>query len=129
MTGSESETGVTWERYDAVLFDQDGVLTDTAGIHAACWKRIRHDQKVQGSDRAHSTQILPWSYTIFRNLKTWLRGTFHEVSVKHLSRYLDEFLYRFDRRWREAELCGFVLDRTASARPLSYHRLGAEAAG
>jgi beta-phosphoglucomutase family hydrolase len=39
MAGSESETGVTWERYDAVLFDLDGVLTDTAGIHAACWKR------------------------------------------------------------------------------------------
>ena len=25
--------------YDAVLFDLDGVLTDTAALHAACWKR------------------------------------------------------------------------------------------
>ena len=24
--------------YDAVLFDLDGVLSPTAGIHAACWK-------------------------------------------------------------------------------------------
>lgn len=27
------------ERFDAVLLDLDGVLTDTARIHAACWKQ------------------------------------------------------------------------------------------
>jgi beta-phosphoglucomutase family hydrolase len=26
------------EKFDAVLFDLDGVLTDTASIHSACWK-------------------------------------------------------------------------------------------
>ena len=26
--------------YDAVLFDMDGVLTQTAGIHAAAWKQL-----------------------------------------------------------------------------------------
>jgi alpha,alpha-trehalase len=30
---------LTRERFDAVLFDLDGVLTDTARIHAAAWKR------------------------------------------------------------------------------------------
>jgi len=29
---------VTPKRFDAVLFDLDGVLTDTAGIHARAWK-------------------------------------------------------------------------------------------
>ena len=28
------------ERYEAVLFDMDGVVTDTASIHAACWKTM-----------------------------------------------------------------------------------------
>lgn len=28
------------EQYDAVLFDLDGVLTATAKVHAACWKRM-----------------------------------------------------------------------------------------
>lgn len=28
------------ENFDAVLFDLDGVLTDTARIHSACWKRM-----------------------------------------------------------------------------------------
>ena len=31
---------LTRERFDAILFDLDGVLTDTARIHAACWKRM-----------------------------------------------------------------------------------------
>jgi beta-phosphoglucomutase family hydrolase len=30
---------VTRERFDAVLFDLDGVITDTAKLHAACWKK------------------------------------------------------------------------------------------
>lgn len=30
---------VDWSAFDAVLFDLDGVLTDTAAAHAAAWKR------------------------------------------------------------------------------------------
>ena len=31
---------VNRDRYDAVLFDLDGVITNTAKIHAACWKKM-----------------------------------------------------------------------------------------
>jgi beta-phosphoglucomutase family hydrolase len=31
---------ITRDRYDAVLFDLDGVITDTARLHAACWKQM-----------------------------------------------------------------------------------------
>ena len=31
---------VTRDRFDAVLFDLDGVLTATARLHAACWKQM-----------------------------------------------------------------------------------------
>ena len=31
------------DRFDAALFDLDGVLTDTAKIHAACWKKMFDD--------------------------------------------------------------------------------------
>ena len=34
---------ITHDLYDAVLFDLDGVITDTAGLHAACWKRMFDD--------------------------------------------------------------------------------------
>src|SRR5262249_49634144 len=31
---------VTRDRYDAILFDLDGVITNTASLHAACWKQM-----------------------------------------------------------------------------------------
>ena len=31
---------ITRDQYDAVLFDLDGVITDTASIHGACWKQM-----------------------------------------------------------------------------------------
>ena len=68
-------------------------------------------------------------YERFSNLKTWLRGTFHGVSPKHLPRYLQEFTYRFDRRSRESELFFFVLRRAARGEPLPYPRLTAEVVG
>ncbi len=89
---------------------------------------VRHDPRIRGDSPTRAGEILPWSHRIFGNLKTWLRGTFHGVSPKHLQRYRDEFVYRFDRRWREGELFGFVLRRAASGEPLPYHRLIAEAA-
>jgi beta-phosphoglucomutase family hydrolase len=31
---------ITGDQYDAVLLDLDGVITDTASLHAACWKQM-----------------------------------------------------------------------------------------
>jgi transposase-like protein len=86
---------------------------------------IPHDRRVQ-KDPARAGEILPWCHIVFGNLKNWLRGTFHGVSRKHLQRYLEEFVYRFDRRWREEEIFGFVLRRAAQGAPLPYNRLVAE---
>ena len=52
MKDVKPKGAVAWHRYDAVLFDLDGVLTDTAGVHAACWKRT-FDEVLQR--RAHGT--------------------------------------------------------------------------
>jgi beta-phosphoglucomutase family hydrolase len=34
---------ITRNLYDAVLFDLDGVITDTASLHATCWKQMFDD--------------------------------------------------------------------------------------
>ena len=90
---------------------------------------IDPERIVQGKDPARSAEILPWVHRVFGNLKTGLRGTFHGVSRKHRPGDLAEFSYRFDRRWREEELFGFVLRRAAHGEPLPYSRLVAEAVG
>ena len=40
MSQLKSRPPITRDQYDAVLFDLDGVITDTASLHAACWKQM-----------------------------------------------------------------------------------------
>jgi beta-phosphoglucomutase family hydrolase len=40
MPQPKSSCVINREEYDAVLFDLDGVITDTASLHAACWKKM-----------------------------------------------------------------------------------------
>jgi beta-phosphoglucomutase family hydrolase len=40
MRQTESKPVISRDRYDAVLLDLDGVITDTASVHAACWKQM-----------------------------------------------------------------------------------------
>ena len=42
---------ITAEKYDAVLFDLDGVLTMTMKIHATCWKRMFDTYLQERSER------------------------------------------------------------------------------
>lgn len=110
--------------------DNATVRTDAFQGDASLGKvGIDHERIVQGKDPARSAEILPWIHRVFGNLKTWLRGTFHGVSRKHMPGYLAEFTYRFDRRWREEELFGFVLRRAARGVPLPYNQLVAERVG
>jgi ribosomal protein L37AE/L43A/transposase-like protein len=106
--------------------EQSTVFTDAWGSYTAfCRLGIDHRPRKGGRGR-HALDGLPWAHTVFGNLKTWLRATFHGVSPKHLQRYLDEFSYRLDRRWRQGELFGFVLRRVARGQPLPYRQLVAE---
>jgi len=40
MRQQDDKHVITRERYDAVLLDLDGVITDTAKLHADCWKEM-----------------------------------------------------------------------------------------
>jgi beta-phosphoglucomutase-like phosphatase (HAD superfamily) len=40
MPQPESQHVIARDKYDAVLLDLDGVLTDTANLHAAAWKQM-----------------------------------------------------------------------------------------
>ena len=40
MQQLDNKRAITRDKYDAVLFDLDGVITDTANIHATCWKKM-----------------------------------------------------------------------------------------
>jgi phosphoglycolate phosphatase-like HAD superfamily hydrolase len=43
LEGEAMQPPIQPEQFRAVLFDLDGVLTDTAKVHATCWKRMFDD--------------------------------------------------------------------------------------
>jgi hypothetical protein len=49
-------------------------------------------------DPKNASKLFPRVHRTFSNLKTWLQGTHHGVSAKHLPHYVDEFVFRFNRR-------------------------------
>lgn len=51
-----------------------------------------------------ASKFLPWVHILISNCKAVLRGTHHGVSTKHLTRYLAEFCYRFNRRFWTKQL-------------------------
>lgn len=114
---------------DAIEPQEITVFTDAWGSYAAV-SRLGIDHRPRKRGRGHpSAHLLPWAHTVFGNLKTWLTGTLHGVSPKYLQQYLDEFVFRFDQRWRETELFQRVLHRALNAAPCPYHRLTAERIG
>ena len=60
---------------------------------------------------------LPKVHTSIANLKRFLLGTFHGVSSPKLQKYLDEFVYRHNRRFWEPQLPHRLLAHCANHRP------------
>jgi beta-phosphoglucomutase family hydrolase len=59
MPQPENKHAITRERYDAVLFDLDGVITDTASLHAACWKQT-FDEYLRKHAAQHGEDFRPF---------------------------------------------------------------------
>jgi ISXO2 transposase-like protein/transposase-like zinc ribbon protein len=59
-------------------------------------KDVKHDPRIIGDAPAHA--VLPWVHRVFANAKRWAMGVYHGLREEHLQRYLDEFVFRFNRR-------------------------------
>lgn len=66
---------------------------------------------------------LPWVHIAISNAKRFLLGTYHGVSHKHLMRYLDEYCYRFNRRWHEKDMASHLIAACIYAKPVTYAEL------
>jgi len=82
---------------------------------------ITHDPHVVGKMAAHI--VLPWVHRIFSNLKVWALGVYHGLRRKHLQSYLDEFVFRFNRRGTRHAAFRSLLGIAAAHKPLPYKML------
>lgn len=82
---------------------------------------VRHDPHVVGKMAAHI--VLPWVHRVFSNLKIWALGVYHGLRRKHVQSYLDEFVFRFNRRRTRHAAFRSLLGIAAGQAPFSYNML------
>ena len=88
-----------------------------------------HRPKTQGV-ATNAARLFPRIHRVFSNLKTWLRGTHHGVSPQHLPDYLNEFVFRFNRRRTPMAAFQSLLGLTSQHQPLNHNILyGGEQTG
>jgi hypothetical protein len=77
------------------------VIKDAWGGYTSLGARCYQHLPVVESGRPEvAEEFLPIVHLVFSNLKAWLGGTHHgAISHKHLQTYLNEFTFRFNRRF------------------------------
>ena len=68
-------------------------------------------------------EFLPITHPVFANLKTWLSGIHHGVSARHQQAYLNEFTFRFNRRFYPFSAFRSLLGIAGSAKAPTYAEL------
>lgn len=94
------------------------VITDDWSGYGGLRKQgYDHHAIAECGDPEVAEEFMPIIHLVFSNLKTWLNGIHHGVSAKHLQAYLNEFTFRFNRRFYPfnafRSLLGIAGDATA----------------
>ena len=83
-----------------------------------------HHKLALNGDPAKAEAHLPMIHTIFSNLKAWINGTHHgRIERHHLQAYLNEFVFRFNRRFYPMTAFNSVLGLAARSIPPTYEAL------
>ncbi|MCH7410530.1 IS1595 family transposase [Belliella sp. DSM 111904] len=79
--------------------DKESVLiTDKNQAYVNLEKLVECHIKVKSSEKSTNDE-LNWVHTAISNLKKNLLGIYHMVTEKYLQNYLDEFVYKLNRRY------------------------------
>jgi transposase-like protein len=103
-----------------IVVVSDGLRCFTAVTQAGCTHEVI---KTGGGAKAAKTPAFKWVNTALGNIKAAIVGTYRAVRKKHVPRYLAEFEYRFNRRYKLEDMIprlAFVALRTP---PMPYKLL------
>ena len=107
---------------EAAVAPGSAVLTDGWQGYAPLRRGYDHQPSTVG-DPKNASVLLPRVHRTFSNLKTWLKGTHHGVSAKHLPYYLDEFVFRFNRRRTPMAAFQSLLSLSSRHAPITHKML------
>lgn len=98
-----------YEVVKKVIATKSTILTDGLYAHKGLGsKGYKHES--QDFFAADSSTFLKWPHTIISNLKAFIQGTYHGLTLRYLQSYLDEFCYRFNRRHNPNKLFDHLLN-------------------
>lgn len=105
-------------------------------VHTDGWKGYNgltelgyeHSPLSQGPEPVGEEPYLPRAHRAISNLKAWLHGTHRRASQQHLQAYLDEFVFRHNRRGNPHAAFQTLLGLSARHEPVSYRQVIDEAA-
>jgi hypothetical protein len=64
--------------------------------------------------------VLPWIHRVFALMKRWGLGTYHGLRRKHIDTYLNEFVFRYNRRFYRHVSFETMLGLASHRHPTSY---------
>jgi transposase len=80
-----------------IVFTDDFAAYDGLGVRGYHHRRIRHSEKIYVSGDTH-TQTIEGFWSLVKN---GLRGVYHSVGRHYLQTYLNEYSFRYNRRFDE----------------------------
>ncbi len=78
----------------------------------------RHDPRIVSKMAGHVA--LPWIHRAFSLMKRWSLGTYHGLRRKHVDSYLNEFVFRYNRRFHRHVSFETLLGLAAHYEPMNY---------
>ncbi len=100
------------------------VVTDAWQGYAPLAKMgYQHLAVAERGDPGVAEDYLPIIHLVFSNLKAWINGTHHGVSADHLQAYLNEFAFRFNRRFYPFNAFRSLLGLATEAEAPTYAEL------
>ena len=100
------------------------IVTDGHQGYAGLAKRgYQHLAVPERGEPDVAEDYLPIIHLVFSNLKAWINGTHHGVSAEHLQAYLNEYVFRFNRRFYPMTAFNSVLGLSAHAESPSSEAL------
>ena len=103
------------------------LITDGHASYPGLSGDYRHDPRVVGNMAANI--VLPWTHRVFALLKRWALGTYHGLRRKHVEAYLNEFVFRYNRRFYRHVSFETLLGLAASRSPETYRDIVDRGAG
>ena len=94
-----NETAESIEQFVKDSIDKKSVLTTDKSQASVNLERLVDNHIKVKSSKIVANGELNWVHTAISNLKRNLLGIYHMVSEKYIQNYLDEFVYKLNRRY------------------------------